>query len=303
VQGLTTAPRPGLSAPRYSPRRRRWRPQPSAWVGVLLSLPLLLVMTMLVFLPLANLVFDSLTKGDGLSNYAALLGSRAATKAFITTLRDSTIVTALALALGSVLAWNIRVQLSPLRRAVLWAITLMPFWMGVVVKNYAFTIMLQRKGIVNEALQLLPFVDEPLQLLYTSPAVVAGILYSLLPYAVLSLYVTFATIDPDLVRAAEGLGAARYRALATIVAPLATPGLLATAAIVFVFSIGFYVTPILLGGPQSAFIATLINRQIFSMFDYPGAAASGTLLLATALLTLALAWAAVGRERLERAVV
>lgn len=270
---------------------------------MLLSLPLLLVMAGLVFLPLIILVADSLTKGDGLGNYTAFFSSRASTRAFITTLRDSAIVTALALVLGSVLAWNIRVQTSPVRRALFWAITLMPFWMGVVVKNYAFTIMLQRKGIVNEALQLLPFIDEPLQLLYTSPAVVVGILYSLLPYAVLSLYVTFATIDPDLVRAAESLGAARYRALASVVAPLATPGLLATAAIIFVFSIGFYVTPILLGGPQSAFVATLINRQIFSLFDYPGAAASGSLLLAAALLTLALAWAVVGRERLERALV
>ncbi len=260
-------------------------------------------MAVLVFWPLAQLVYDSLTRGAGPANYVAFFESRASTKALLTTLRDSAVVTILAVALGSVLAWTIRVQTSPLSRAVLWAITLMPFWMGVVVKNYAFTIILQRRGIVNEALQLLPFIDEPLGLLYTSAAVVLGILYSLLPYAVLSLYVTFATIDPDLVRAAESLGAARYRALATIVAPLATPGLLATAAIIFVFSIGFYVTPILLGGPQSAFVATLINRQIFSMFDYPGAAASGTLLLLAALVTLGLVWAVVGRERLVRAIV
>jgi ABC-type spermidine/putrescine transport system permease subunit I len=302
VQSLTTAPQPSSPAG-FRALGRRWQPQPSIWSGLLLSLPLLLVMVLLVFWPLAQLVYDSLTKGDGPANYAAFFASNASTKALLTTLRDSAVVTALAVVLGAVLAWNIRMQTSSLHRAILWAITLMPFWMGVVVKNYAFTIILQRKGIVNEALQLLPFVDEPLGLLYTSPAVVMGILYSLLPYAVLSLYVTFATIDPDLVRAAESLGAARYRALATVAVPLAIPGLLATAAIIFVFSIGFYVTPILLGGPQSAFVATLINRQIFSMFDYPAAAASGTLLLAAALVTLALAWVVVGRERIARAIV
>jgi putative spermidine/putrescine transport system permease protein len=255
----------------------------------------------LVFLPLVWLVVDSVAE-HGLSKYAEFFGSGAATKALTTTLRDSALVTVLAVFLGSALAWTIRVERSRFRSSILWMITLMPFWMGVVVKNYAFTIILQRRGIVNDALQLLPGIDEPLRLLYTSPAVVAGILYSLLPYAVLSLYVTFVTIDPDLVRAAEGLGAPRYRALATVVVPLALPGLLATAAIVFVFSIGFYVTPIILGGPQSAFVATLINRQIFSMYDYPAAAASGTLLLLAAILTLAFAWAVVGRERLERAI-
>lgn len=284
-------------------RLRKWRPQPSVGIGLLLSSPLLLVMALLVFFPLANLVFDSLSKGEGVANYSAFFGSRAATKALVTTFRDSAIITILAVLLGSVLAWSIRVQPSPRVRMMLWIATLMPFWMGVVIKNYAFTIILQRNGIVNELLQLLPFVDEPLRLLYSSPAVVVGILYSLMPYAVLSLYVTFITIDPDLVRAAEGLGASRYRALISIVAPLATPGLMATAAIIFVFSLGFYVTPILLGGPQSAFVATLINRQIFSMFDYPGAAASGTILLAAALVTLALVWLLVGRERLERAIV
>ncbi len=269
---------------------------------MLLTSPLLLVMAVLVFFPLGKLVVDSVTQGDGLANYAAFFASRAATKALVTTFYDSTIVTVLAVLLGSVLAWNIRAQRSRLWRALLWSITLMPFWMGVVVKNYAFTIILQRKGLVNELLQLLPFVDQPMRLLYTPTAVIAGILYSLMPYAVLSLYVTFITIDLDLVRAAESLGAPRYRALTSIVVPLAAPGLLATAAIIFVFSIGFYVTPILLGGPQSAFLATLINRQIFAMFDYPAAAASGTILLVAALLVLGLTWLLLGRERLERAI-
>lgn len=282
-------------------RSRRWQPQPSVWTGLLLSAPLLLVMAGLVFLPLARLVVDS-SNGAGFANYADFFASKAATKALMTTLRDSAAVTVLALLLGSVLAWSIRVQSSRFLSGALWIITLMPFWMGVIVKNYAFTIILQRRGIVNDALLLLPGIDEPLRLLYSSPAVVMGILYSLLPYAVLSLYVTFLTIDPDLVRAAESLGADRFRALATVVVPLALPGALATAAIIFVFSIGFYVTPILLGGPQSAFVATLINRQIFTMFDYPAAAASGTVLLLAAVLTLALAWIIVGRERLERAI-
>jgi mannopine transport system permease protein len=280
----------------------RWRPEPTIWMGLLLSLPLVLVMASLVFFPLAKLMLDSITRGDGFGNYSAFFASPAAVRALRVTFIDSAIVTVLALLLGSVLAWNLRVQRSTLVRAMLWAITLMPFWMGVVVKNYALTIILQRRGIVNELLQLLPFVNDPIPLLYTQGAVIVGILYSLLPYAVLSLYVTFSTIDTDLVLAAEGLGAARYRALTSVVLPLAAPGLLATGAIIFVLSIGFYVTPILLGGAQSPFVASLIQRQIFSMFNYPAAAASGTILVVTAFVILGVIFAIVGRERLRRAM-
>lgn len=290
---------------RTSPTRidgRQWRPQPSVWTGLLLSSPLLLVMAMLVFFPLGKMVVDSVLRGDGINNYEAFFQSAALTKALITTLRISLLVTVLAVFFGSVLAWSIRTQQSTLVRGALWAITLMPFWMGVVVKNYAFTILLQRKGIVNQLLQLLPFVDEPARLLYTPTAVVVGILYSLLPYAVLSLYVTFVSVDLDLIRAAESLGAPRYRALMSVLLPLATPGLIATAAIVFVFSIGFYVTPILLGGAQSPFVATLISSQIFVLFDYPAAAASGTILLVTAFAVIGVAGRVAGRERLERAL-
>src|SRR5690606_25009281 len=97
-------------------------------------------------------------------------------------------------------------------------------------------------------------------------------------------------------------GATRARALASVVLPLGAPGILAAGALVFMLSIGFYVTPVMLGGADSPFLASLIHRQIFIMYDNQGASASGTILLVAAVIVLVLAIAIVGTRRLKRAM-
>jgi putative spermidine/putrescine transport system permease protein len=124
----------------------------------------------------------------------------------------------------------------------------------------------------------------------------------MVPYAVLPLYATFVQIDDELLWAAQSLGASYLRAFGSVVMPLAVPSFLATGAIVLVVALGFYITPLLLGGPQSQFLATAISIQIFNLFDLPGAAASGVLLLASAVICVGLAWSAVGGERIRRAL-
>jgi putative spermidine/putrescine transport system permease protein len=109
-------------------------------------------------------------------------------------------------------------------------------------------------------------------------------------------------IDEELIRAAESLGASRLGAFVTVVVPLALPSVLASAAIVFVIAVGFYVTPVLLGGPSSAFLATRVDQQIFMLFDFPAAAATGSVLLLAAILIVGLAWRAVGLERIQRSL-
>jgi putative spermidine/putrescine transport system permease protein len=211
------------------------------------------------------------------------------------------IVTAIALTLGAVVAWWLRTTEGKLVRAVLWAAVLCPFCLSVILKNYAFIFILRRRGIVNDALHLLGLVDEPQTLLYSTFAVTVGMLYTMLPYAVLPIYAGFRSIDLDLVRAAESLGSSRTGALASILIPLAAPSLLASGVLVFVVSLGFFVTPVLLGGAGALFIASVIRDDIFRRFDYSGAAASATLLLAIALVSVGLAWAILGGERLKRA--
>ena len=284
-------------------RRGRWRPQPPAAVGVALLAPVALLLTLVFVLPFARLFWLSLSEPTfGLQNFQTFFETPAYVSAMVTTLRISALVTVLAVLLGTMIAWELRASGSRLWRALLWSAVLFPLWESVVVRNYAFTILLQREGLLNDALRSLGLVEQPLGLLYTEAGVTVGMLYTMLPFAILPLYASFASIDMDLLRAAEGLGASRLRAFFSVVVPLSVSSLLAAGAIVFVISLGFYITPILLGGAQTPFIATVIDQQIYAVFNLPLAAATSTVLFVVALVILAVAWRAVGFERIQRTV-
>jgi len=276
-----------------------WRPEMPAWAGPLLALPLIGMVVIFVVIPLVGMIAGSFGDGFDLSAYTAFLESDAQRKALAVTFRDSLIITALALVIGSVVAWNLRVTTSRVLRVLLWTAVAIPFLMGVVIKNYAMSIILQANGILSRIWEALPFTEGRINLMYTPTAVVIGILYSLLPFAIMALVVAFRTIDPELVTAAESLGASRTRALISVILPLGAPGILATGALIFMLSIGFYVTPVMLGGAEAPFLASLIQRQIF---DNQGASASGTILIFAAIVVLVAAFSVVGTRRLKRAM-
>lgn len=281
--------------------KRRWSPERPTWVGAVQIGPLVVVLALFVLYPLVELISASLRE-HGIAQYAAYFRSRANVRALVFTLWESSVVTILAVVLGGVLGWSLRTARSRAGKIVLWAAVLVPLWMGVVIKNYAFMIILGRNGIVNIVLQMLGATHGPIDLLYTPSAVIIGMLYTMLPYAVLPLYVTFLSIDMDLVAAAESLGASRLRAMMSVVLPLSAPGFLGTTVLVFVISIGFYVTPVVLGGSKGTFVSTLVQDDLFFRFDYAAAATSGALLVGVAAIVLSLALLLVGRRRLERAI-
>ena len=177
---------------------------PNRW-ALLLVLPLLAMLLGFVVYPLAKLTIDSLTTGEGLGNYAAVLESPAGRRALITTLLSSVLVSAVAVGLGGLLAWHIKVSGSTLVKAVLWLAVLAPFWMGTVVKNYSIVILLSSEGPLDKGLEL--FGLAPVSWLYTSTAVAFGMVYTMVPYAAFSLYGVFLAIDRSLLDAARGLGA------------------------------------------------------------------------------------------------
>ncbi len=271
---------------------------PNRW-ALLLVLPLLAVLLGFVVYPLAKLTIDSFTTGEGAGNYTAVLESPAGRRALITTLLSSVLVSVVAVTLGGLLAWHIKVSSSTFVKAILWLAVLAPFWMGTVVKNYSIVILLSSEGPLDKGLELLGLA--PVSWLYTSTAVAIGMVYTMVPYAAFSLYGVFLSIDRSLLDAARGLGASRARAISSVMLPLAMPGILASGALVFAISLGFYVTPVLLGGAQAPFMASYIQDYIFTFYDYPIASAASVILLAVALLTLGLALALVGRGRLQRA--
>ena len=282
---------------------RAWRNEPSTAVGLLLLAPALLLLALFFVVPIVRIVWVALSEPAlGLDRFADFFASPAARRSLLTTLRISAVVTILATFLGLVIAWELRTSRARWKRAALWSATLFPLWTSVVVRNYAFTILLQRKGILNTALVSTGIIDEPLGILYTDTAVILGMLYTMLPYAILPIYASLVNVDTGLVDAAESLGASRPRAIVGIILPLIAPSVFAAAAITFVVSVGFYITPILLGGPEAPFLATFIDQQLFSLYDFPGAAATASVLFLTAVVVVGFAWRVVGFDQLRRAL-
>jgi mannopine transport system permease protein len=255
------------AAKRPWPRRGRpWRPEGSRGASVLLALPLVAALAIGVGIPLVELVYTSL-HGQGLSRYSAVINDEAEWHALKVTVAASLVTTVISVLAGALLAWFVHASARRTVKVVLWLAILLPTWMGVVVKNYAFVIILGREGVLSAALQDLHLTSGPVDLLYTPSAVIIGMVYTVLPYAVLPLYATFVNISLDLPKAAETLGASRSRAITSVVIPLARPALFATTIIAFVLSLGFYLTPVILGGTSGTFVASLVQNDIFLFFD------------------------------------
>lgn len=278
-----------------------WHPEPRWYVGALLVLPLVIILAVLVFYPVVRLAGIAMPEGTGLTSLRDYFSNAARLRALVITFRDSALVAALAIVCGYVLAWTLVTSRSRFLKALVWASVALPFLMGTVVKNYALIILLARRGIVNNLLIKAGIIQEPLHLLYNEFAVVVGILYTMLPYAAIPLYTALLTIDLDMVRAAESLGAGRIRAIWTIVLPLSLPSAGAAAILVFVISLGFYVTPVVLGGATSPFIATLIQNDMVQFFDVKSAAVAALVLIVVSAIAVILALASIGSEGLRKA--
>jgi putative spermidine/putrescine transport system permease protein len=215
---------------------------------------------------------------------------------------DSLIVTALAVVLGGVVAWSLRTTTRRGMRLFLLASVGAPLLLNSILKVFAFTVLFESNGLVNRTLLSLHIIHSPLNLLYNQFAVILGMLYYMFPYATLPLYVSFLSLDLDLVLVAETLGASRNRALLDTCLPLALPGILATLVIDYVLCLGFFVIPLLLGGISVPFTSNVVWQDVTDFFDLTDAAVSSLILLAAAIVVVAAGYIAVGRERLLRAV-
>lgn len=262
-----------------------WQARPSWRTGAVLAAPAVLAVAGLIGLPLLALATDTLGSA-GMAAYADLLSSPADRAALFRTVWVSGLVAVLATGLGAVLAWALCTVESRARRALLWISVLAPFWMSVVIKNYTFVLLLRQGGPVHGLLAGVGLIGAEDDVLYTEGAVVVGMLYAMLPYAVLPLYATFSALDRSLLAAAETLGASRALAVLNVVVPTCSRGILNAGTLVFVICLGFYVTPVVLGGPSSPFVATMIGDDIFEYFDLVGAKAFAVVLLAVALVAL-----------------
>jgi ABC-type spermidine/putrescine transport system permease subunit I len=164
-------------------------------------------------------------------------------------------------------------------------IVLLPFWTSILVRSYAWMVLLGRRGLLNETLLAFDLIDRPLRILNTSIAVHIAMIHILLPYMILPITASLRGIDAALPRAASGLGARPMTVFARIILPLSVPGIAAGVLLVFVQALGFYITPALVGGPRDVMLSMLIAQQV-DLLNWPYAAALSTALLLLTLLTI-----------------
>jgi mannopine transport system permease protein len=157
----------------------------------------------------------------------------------------------------------------------------------VLVRTYAWTVIMGRNGTINQVLQGLGITDAPVKILNTEVAVWIAMVHILLPMMVLPIYSSLRNIPPDLAQSAQSLGASWISVLRHIIIPLSMPGVAAGMVLVFIISLGYFITPMLLGGPTSMMIATLISQQATKLLDWPFASAIATVLLIATLVIVA----------------
>jgi ABC-type spermidine/putrescine transport system permease subunit I len=253
---------------------------------VLLVAPLILFMLVFYALPLVSMLLRSVADPTWtLENYRRLFSDAVFLHVFWTTLRTAFVVTLGCLLLG----YPVALALSRLRRgaaSLVLIIVLLPFWTSVLVRSYAWMVLLGRKGLINETLIASGLIDAPLRLLNSPLAVHVAMIHILLPYMILPIASVLRQIDAALPRAASGLGAAPWRVFVQIVLPLSMPGVAAGVLLVFVLSLGFYITPALVGGPRELMLSMLIAQQV-DLLNWPYAACLSAALLAATLLIIA----------------
>ena len=228
----------------------------------LIVLPALAMLVALYFVPLGNVPVTSVTDPKpGLGNYALLFTSAAVQKTLLTTVRIAAITTFLALLLGYAVAYAMRAATSRRQRLMLFCV-LLPFWISVLVRSFAWLTLLGPQGPINAALMGLGLTDEPVALTRNETGVLISMVHVMLPYAILTLYANMRGIDAGLVSAARSLGASRLQAFRMVFLPLTRPGMIGAATLVFILSLGFYVTPALLGGGRVLMVAQYTALQI-----------------------------------------
>lgn len=250
---------------------------------LLLILPCLFLGLFYV-VPVINVLVMSVTvPRPGISNYAELFSNAAVQRVLLTTLRISAITTAVTLALGYGVAYAL-VHCGPRERKILFAIVLASFWISALIRAFAWVAILQSSGLINSVLIELGIINAPLQLVRNEIGVMIGMVHYMLPYAILPLFANMSGIDRSLVPAARALGATPFQAFRWVFLPMSLPGLIGAGVIVLIFSLGFYITPAILGGGKTIMIAEYISVQISETLRWGLAAMLASTLLSGVLL-------------------
>lgn len=270
-----------------------------SWWGLLV--PTVLLYALIFFVPLGVLVGESLRAGsDGPVsgvNYSAFFSDGVTLGIFLRTVRLSLLITLTCVLLGYPLALFMR-RAGPALRLVALAVVVSPLLTSVVVRNVAWLLVLGREGMVNTLLRQAGLIDAPLPLLYNTFGVVVGVTHVYLAFLVMPVFSSLLSIDPSLEDAAASLGASRTTVFWRVTLPMSFPGLIAGTTLVFVLSMGVYLTPVIMGGSFVTTLPMVMTDLVRNQFDWPRAAAFAIVLLAFIALVLGLSSRA--ERRIER---
>jgi spermidine/putrescine transport system permease protein len=211
--------------------------------------------------------------------------------------RMALITTVICLLVGYPVAYFIATRPSARLRNALLVVVILPFWTNFLIRTYAWIVLLNREGVVNQTLQGMGLIEAPLSLLYNDFAVVMGLVYGYLPLMILPLYAALERLNPEVREAAEDLGSRPFRILRTVTIPLIVPGLVAGGVFVFVPSLGNFPVPQLLGGGRRIMMGNLINQQFLEARDWPFGSTLSLMLMLILMLLLVVQSKALRRGR------
>ena len=253
-----------------------------------LATPALLAVVAVVFIPVGWLFYLSFVGSDGqfsLEHYAKMIQYKSYARVFITTFQVSILTTLICILIGYPLAYFLAMLPARLAGFFMLAV-LLPFWTSLLVRTYAWLVLLQKKGILNDFAMSIGLWDTPLKLVHNMTGTLIGMAHIMLPFLVLPLYGSMRKIERDLMQAAANLGASPAQSFWQVYFPLSLSGMVAGSLIVFVLCLGFYVTPAVLGGGRVVMVSTQITAILENQYDWGAASALGVVLLVATLVIL-----------------
>ena len=256
-----------------------------------LSLPAIIAVCVVIVIPVGWLFSLSFLDSSGqlsLVNYQKMIEYKSYMRVFRTTFNVSFLTTFLCILIGYPLAYFLS-QVPKKYVGLLMLTVLLPFWTSLLVRTYAWLVMLQRNGLINNFAIDLGIWDTPVKLAHNLNGTLIGMVHIMLPFLVLPLYAAMRRIDRQALQAAANLGATPVQAFWQIFVPLSLPGVVAGSLIVFVLCLGFYVTPAVLGGGKVILVSMQITAILEDQFNWGAASALGVVLLVATFIVLLVA--------------
>jgi spermidine/putrescine transport system permease protein len=260
---------------------------PKLRLGLLLLLtPMLLWLLLLIILPHVNMAIISLSErvsaGEyafSLSNYAEFFTESLYWNTFLRTATMSILVTFLTLIIAFPVSYYIAKMLRGRTKGLVFALCLIPFWVSELVRTYGWMILLRETGVVSSSLQWLGLTDGPIEFLYNDAAIIVGLVYTSMLFMVVPLTTTLDSLDDSYIEAGYDLGGNGFTVMREVVIPHAMPGIVSGCIVVFMLTLGNYLTPALLGGKDSLWFTEQIFTQFITRFNWEQGSAFGILLL------------------------